>query len=89
MWVICEITPEFEKHMLDVLEVYERPYNPLYPVICLDEISKQLLAEVRNSLAMKPGKLKRFDYEYERHGTVNLFVVIEPKGEKRYVLGAP
>lgn len=85
MWVISEITPEFEKSMLAVLEVYERQYNPDYPVICFDEVTRQLLSETRKALAMQPGKLKRFDYEYERRGTVNLFVVIEPKGKKRYI----
>jgi transposase len=85
MWVISKITPEFEKRMLDVLEVYERPYDPKYPVICLDEISKQLLAETRDSLPMQAGKVKKCDYEYARHGTVNLFVIVEPKGKKRYV----
>lgn len=85
MWVISEITPEFEKRMFDVLEVYERPYDPKYPVICFDEISKQLLAETRNSLPMHSGKLKKYDYEYERNGTVNLFVIVEPKGKKRKV----
>lgn len=85
MWVISEITPEFEKHMFDVLGVYERPFNQKYPIICIDKISRQLLKEIRKSLAVHPGKLKRFDYEYERNGTLNLFVVIEPKGKKRYV----
>lgn len=86
MWVISEITPEFEKHMLDVLEVYERPYNPDYPVVCFDELSRQLLAATRKSLPMKSGSIKKYDYEYKRNGTVNLFVAVEPKGEKRYVV---
>jgi hypothetical protein len=85
MWVISEITPEFVKKMLDVLEVYERPYNPKRPVVCLDEKSKQLLEETRASQAVKPGKQKRVDYEYKRNGTVNLFVAVEPKGKKRRV----
>lgn len=85
MWVISEITPAFEEHMLDVLEVYERPYNAEYPVICFDEISKQLLVETRTALPIEPGRLKKCDFEYIRNGTVNLFVVIEPKGKKRYV----
>lgn len=85
MWVISKITPEFEKKMLDVLEVYERPYNPAHPVVCFDEMSKQLLAETRDALPMKSGKVKKYDYEYTRNGTVNLFVAVEPKGKKRRV----
>jgi transposase len=71
--------------MLDVLEVYERPYNPKKPVICFDEKSKQLLSETRKSIPMRKGRIKRRDYEYKRHGTVNLFVAVEPKGKKRVV----
>lgn len=85
MWVISKITPEFEKKMFDVLEVYERPYNPAHPVVCFDEMSKQLLAETRDALPMKSGKVKKYDYEYTRNGTVNLFVAVEPKGKKRRV----
>jgi hypothetical protein len=85
MWCIPTITPEFEKKMLDVLEVYERPYDEKYPVICFDEISKQLLAETRAPLPIQSGKAKRYDYEYTRNGTVNLFVAVEPKGKKRYI----
>lgn len=71
--------------MLDVLAVYERPYDEKYPVICFDEISKQLLSETREPLPIQTGKAKRYDYEYTRHGTVNLFVAVEPKGKKRYI----
>jgi hypothetical protein len=85
MWVIPEITIEFIERMLDVLEVLERPYDPLYPVVCMDEKSKQLLQETRQFLGMKPGKVKRVDYEYKRNGTANLFVMIEPKGGKRVI----
>lgn len=72
--------------MMDVLEVYERPYNPKKPVVCLDEKSKQLLEDARDPLPVKPGQMKRRDYEYIRHGTVNCFVAVEPKGKKRIVL---
>lgn len=87
MWCIPKVTPEFERRMLDVLEVYERPYDPQKPVVCLDEKSKQLVADTknRNPLPMKPGKPQRADYEYKRNGTCNLFVAIEPKGKKRVV----
>lgn len=73
--------------MLDVLEVYERPYNPKLPVVCLDEKSKQLLKDTKGRLPIsaKPGRPARSDYEYQRNGTCNLFVAIEPKGGKRIV----
>ncbi len=85
MWVIPKMTLEFIERMLDVLEVLERKYDPEYPVICLDEKSKQLLKETRQFLGMKPGSLKRVDYEYKRNGTANLFVMVEPKGGKRVI----
>ena len=77
--------------MEDVLEVYTRPYDPQRPVICLDETSKQLVGEVRQPLPAvpgqpdQPGQLERFDYEYERHGVCNLFMVFEPLTGKRRV----
>lgn len=71
--------------MMDVLEVYERPYDPDYPVICFDEKSTQLLDKVREDLPSKPGRVKRKDYEYRRHGTVNLFVSVEPKARRRTI----
>src|SRR3989338_5285613 len=80
MWCIQTITDEYWTRMMDVLEVYERPYDQKRPVVCLDEKSKQLLTPSRPSLPMKPGQPKKVDYEYERHGTVNLFVATEPKG---------
>ena len=85
MWCIPKVTSEFIERMLDVLEVYERPYDPLLPVVCLDEKSKQLLQDTktRKPLPMKPGKPQRTDYEYKRNGTTNLFVAVEPKGKKR------
>ena len=64
--------------MEDVLDVYTRPYDPRRPVVCLDETSRQLLAEVRPPLAAAPGRPARSDPEYAREGVVNLFVVCEP-----------
>lgn len=71
--------------MIDVLEVYEREYNPKFPVVCLDEKSKQQLMEIRVPIPGKPGKPRRIDYEYKRNGTCNLFVAIEPKANRRIV----
>jgi hypothetical protein len=64
--------------MEDVLEVYTRPYDPRRPQVCLDETSKQLVADTREPLPAAPGQPARVDYEYERKGTANLFMVFEP-----------
>jgi transposase len=72
--------------MEDVLEVYTRPYDPLRPQVCMDEVSKQLLLrDTRTPLPMEPGRVKRRDYEYERGGVVNLFMFCEPLGGRRWV----
>ncbi len=64
--------------MEDVLDVYTRPYDPRRPQVCLDETSRQLLAEVRAPLPLAPGHPARYDAEYARAGVVNLFLVCEP-----------
>jgi hypothetical protein len=64
--------------MEDVLEVYHRPYDEKRPLVCLDEASKQLIGETRQPLPAEPGHPERFDYEYERKGTANLFMISEP-----------
>ena len=64
--------------MEDVLEVYTRPYKECFPQVCLEEKSKQLVREVREPLAVCPGQPARYDYEYERNGTANLFIISEP-----------
>ena len=64
--------------MEDVLDVYHRPHNPAYPVVCVDETSKQLVAEVRQPIPAKSGRPVRYDYEYERNGTANLFMMFAP-----------
>ena len=76
---------EFVCAMEDVLEVYTRPYDPTHPVVCLDETSKQLVAETRTPLPAEPGQPQRVDYEYERQGTANLFMAVEPLAGQRYV----
>lgn len=68
-----------------VLEVYQKPYDPDLPVICMDESSKQLLKEVRAPIPAEPGKPERFDTEYERNGTCNIFMFFEPLTGKRFV----
>jgi hypothetical protein len=69
----------------DVLDVYERPYDPRFPQVCLDETSKQLVGEVREPLPPAPGQPRREDYEYERKGVANLFLVTEPLRGWRHV----
>jgi len=71
--------------MEDVLAVYTRPHDPDCPLVCVDESSKQLLAETRVPIPMKPGRPARCDYEYERNGTANLFMMFAPLEGWRHV----
>jgi DDE superfamily endonuclease len=71
--------------MEDMLEVYQRPYDPHRPLVCLDETSKQLTAETRVPIAAKPGQPGRHDYEYRRNGTANLFMMFAPLEGWRHV----
>jgi DDE superfamily endonuclease len=71
--------------MEDVLEVHHRPHDPDRPVVCLDETSKQLIAETRVPIPAKPGHPKRYDYEYQRNGTANLFMMFAPLEGWRHV----
>jgi DDE superfamily endonuclease/Winged helix-turn helix len=75
----------FVWRMEDVLEVYTRPYEERFPQVCLDEKSKQLVGEVREPLAVLPGRPARYDYEYERNGTANLFIISEPLAGWRHI----
>jgi hypothetical protein len=76
---------EFVAAMEDVLDVYHRPYDPALPVVCMDEASKQLIAEVRQPLPAQPGRIAKYDSEYERRGTANFFMAVEPLAGKRTV----
>ncbi len=71
--------------MEDVLELYAEPYDPKRPKVNFDETSKQLIAETHQPLPAQPGRSQRFDYEYEREGTRNLFLFIEPQAGFRHV----
>ena len=71
--------------MEDVLAVYTRPHDPDRPLVCLDESSKQLIGETRVPIPMKPGRPARIDYEYERNGTANLFMLFAPLEGWRHV----
>jgi len=86
MWCIPpEQSAEFVASMEDVLDAYERPYDPAYPQVCLDETNKQLIGEVREPLPMTPGRPERYDSEYVRNGTANLFVATEPLAGWRHL----
>ena len=76
---------EFVAAMEDVLDLYAEPYDPERPVVCFDETSTQLLADVREPLPAKPGRPRREDYEYLRAGTRNLFLTCEPRRGWRHV----
>ena len=80
-----EANADFVWHMEDVLDVYQRPYDPARPLLCLDETSRQVLGEVRPPLPAAPGRAGRHDPEYARHGVVNLFLVSEPLRGQRQV----
>lgn len=71
--------------MEDVLEVYQRPYDPAHPQVCMDEISKQLVSETRQPLPTQPGQPQRYDYEYRREGVCNLFIFFEPLQGRRHL----
>jgi uncharacterized small protein (DUF1192 family) len=71
--------------MEDVLDLYHQPYDPQRPVVCFDESSKQLIGQVRPPLPLTAGQDQRFDYEYVRHGTCNLFMFFEPLQGWRHV----
>jgi DDE superfamily endonuclease len=71
--------------MEHVLDVYKKPYDEEFPVVCMDESPKQLIEEGQPSQAMKPGQEARVDYEYIRHGVVNIFMANEPLRGKRFV----
>ena len=79
MWCIPpKASAEFVYHMEDVLDVYHRPYDPRFPVVCVDETLKQLIGEVREPLPLRPGRVERFDCVYQRNGVASLFLAFEP-----------
>lgn len=70
--------------MEDVLSVYQRPYNPRRPQVCLDEIQKALRSTPRGTIGLQPGQVEREDYEYQRHGKCALFLAVEPLAGRRH-----
>jgi hypothetical protein len=75
----------FVCNMEDVLEVYKRSYDLKRPVVCVDEMPKQLLMDTRDPLSMYPGEPERFDYEYKRGGVADIFMLFEPLAGKRHI----
>lgn len=66
--------------MYDLLDLYAKEYDPKEPILCTDEKSKQLLQNKKDPIPMRTGRCERYDYEYQRNGTRNIFVAVEPKG---------
>jgi transposase len=77
MWCIPKVDGEYVARMEDVLDLYAETPDPKRPVVCFDESPVQLIGEVRQPIPAKPGQLERYDYEYRRNGTVNLFIVLD------------
>jgi hypothetical protein len=71
--------------MEEVIELYTRPYDPNYPLVCFDESCKQLISEIQQPLTAQPGQPERFDYQYQREGVCNLFMFFEPLKSWRHV----
>ena len=85
MWCITTITQEYRDRMYTLLDLYKQDYDERYPVVCMDEKSKQLIEDVRGILPLKPGSTAKYDYEYKRNGTRNIFVAVEPLAGKRKI----
>ena len=77
MWCIPQVDGEYVARMEDVLDLYAEAPDPKRPVVCFDESPIQLIGEVRQPIPAEPGQLERYDYEYRRNGTVNLFVFLD------------
>ena len=89
MWCVAELSDQYIAKMEDVLETYEKPYDPAEPVVCLDEKPVTLHADVRPPSPAKPGREARRDNEYERCGTANVFYGVEPKAGRHFTFPTP
>ena len=83
MWCIGKIDAEYRKRMYNILDLYQEPYDPRRPLIGFDEKPKQLVEDSRPTIPMQQGKAERYDYEYKRNGTANIFMAVEAKHGKR------
>lgn len=68
-----------------VLDVYKRPYDQRFPVVCMDESPKQFIGEIKTPIGSSPGQIAKYDYEYKRYGVCNIFMACEPLARKRFV----
>ena len=84
MWCVAELDAEYISHMEDVLALYEHPYDPKEPVVCLDEKPVSLHADVRPPRPARPGHVAKRDNEYQRCGTANIFGIVEPKAGQHF-----
>ena len=89
MWCVPELNEAYINNMEDVLSVYERPYDPAQPVVCLDEKPVSLHADSRPGSPAKPGREARRDSEYVRRGTANVFLAVEPKAGRHFCFPTP
>ena len=83
MWCIKTIDSEFRERMYNILDLYEENYDPKRPIVCLDEKPKQLIEDKVPPIPMKPGSPEKYDYEYKRNGTANIFMAVEFKAGRR------
>jgi len=83
---VAELDDDYVENMEDVLAVYEKPYDPAEPVVCLDEKPVSLHADVRPPTPAAPGKIAKRDNEYKRCGTTNVFCAVEPKASRHFTL---
>jgi hypothetical protein len=89
MWCIPQASAEYVACMADVLDLYEQPYDPRYPLICYDEWRRALIGETRPSLPARPGGRRRVDYEYRRNGAAYLHMLFEPLVGQRHIRVTP
>jgi hypothetical protein len=89
MWCVADLDEDYVAKMEEVLEVYERPYDPDQPVVCVDEKPIALHADIRPASPAAPGREARQDNEYKRCGTANVFCAVEPKAGRHFTFPTP
>ena len=89
MWCVSDLDAPYVERMEDILELYERPYDPREPVVCLDEKPISLHSDVRPARPARPGHIAKRDSEYKRCGTANVFAVVEPKAGRHFTCATP
>jgi hypothetical protein len=89
MWCVAEVNEAYLERMEDVLEIYERPYHPQEPVVCLDEKPVVLHRDLRPSTQAQPHHPAKRDYEYQRRGTANVFCAVEPLAGRHFAWPTP